>query len=217
MRIRFSTRRSRDPARQYAATMKRADSKPVTAPMAETNRAVVRPAVTRRRTSRQRRGARPATRGNRASLRRSLLPCCPATSAIAMARGRRKMRKERESGSAACSAEPRSCRVARSPCQAVLAIQWLWSLSRLWVAATNRHSDCAAALPLRMNRSIAPVVFDLPVDRLDRDLALRVELAAALGGELVGASARRGRAPSRGVCPRASSRRVGPAPRSRAR
>ncbi len=39
-------------------------------------------------------------------------------------------------------------------CQAVLAIQWLWSLSRLWVAATNRHSDCAAALPLRMNRSI---------------------------------------------------------------
>ena len=39
-------------------------------------------------------------------------------------------------------------------CQAVLAIQWLWSLRRLWVAATNRHSDCAAALPLRMNRSI---------------------------------------------------------------
>ena len=29
-------------------------------------------------------------------------------------------------------------------CQAVLAIQWLWSLSRLWVAVTNRHSDCAA-------------------------------------------------------------------------
>jgi hypothetical protein len=43
--------------------------------------------------------------------------------------------------------------VARLPCQAVLAIQWLWSLSRLWVAVTNRHSDCAAALPLRMNRS----------------------------------------------------------------
>src|SRR5436305_604775 len=37
-------------------------------------------------------------------------------------------------------------------CQAMLAIQWLWSLRMLWVAATNRHSDCAAALPLRMNR-----------------------------------------------------------------
>jgi hypothetical protein len=42
----------------------------------------------------------------------------------------------------------------RSLCQAVLAIQWLWSLSRLCVAVTNRHSDCAAALPLRMNRSM---------------------------------------------------------------
>ena len=35
--------------------------------------------------------------------------------------------------------------------QAVLAIQWLWSLSMLWVAATNRNSECTAALPLRMN------------------------------------------------------------------
>ena len=35
--------------------------------------------------------------------------------------------------------------------QAVLAIQWLWSLSMLCVAATNRNSDCTAALPLRMN------------------------------------------------------------------
>ena len=42
MRIRFSTRLSRDPAYQHAATMKRADIEPVTAPMAETNRAVVR-------------------------------------------------------------------------------------------------------------------------------------------------------------------------------
>jgi hypothetical protein len=39
-------------------------------------------------------------------------------------------------------------------CQAVSAIQWLWSLRMLWVAATSRHSDCAAALPLRMNRSV---------------------------------------------------------------
>ena len=35
--------------------------------------------------------------------------------------------------------------------QAVFAIQWLCSLSMLCVAATNRSSDCAAALPLRMN------------------------------------------------------------------
>lgn len=35
-------------------------------------------------------------------------------------------------------------------CQAVLAIQWLWILRRLWVAVTNRHFDRAAALPLRM-------------------------------------------------------------------
>ena len=50
------------------------------------------------------------------------------------------------------SAEPIGGRVTLSS-QAVSAIQWLWSLSRLWVAVTNRHSDCAAALPLRMNRS----------------------------------------------------------------
>ncbi len=36
----------------------------------------------------------------------------------------------------------------------MLAIQWVWSLSMLWVAVTNRHSDCAAALPVRMNVSI---------------------------------------------------------------
>ena len=39
-------------------------------------------------------------------------------------------------------------------CQAGVAIQWLWSLSRLWVAVTSRHSDRAADLPLRMNRSM---------------------------------------------------------------
>ena len=31
-------------------------------------------------------------------------------------------------------------------------VQWRWSFSRLCVAVTNRHSDCAAARPLRMNR-----------------------------------------------------------------
>src|SRR5436190_8039027 len=39
-------------------------------------------------------------------------------------------------------------------CQVVLAIQWLWSFSRLWVAVTSRHSDRAAALPLRINLSV---------------------------------------------------------------
>jgi len=38
--------------------------------------------------------------------------------------------------------------------QPVLAIQWLCSFSRLWVAVVSRHSDLAAALPLRKNRSI---------------------------------------------------------------
>ena len=47
-------------------------------------------------------------------------------------------------------------------CQAVLAIQWLWSLSRLCVAVTNRHSDCAAALPLRMNRSMCRLCLICP-------------------------------------------------------
>jgi hypothetical protein len=31
-------------------------------------------------------------------------------------------------------------------------IQWLWSLSRLWIAAWNRHSERAGALPRRWNR-----------------------------------------------------------------
>ena len=34
------------------------------------------------------------------------------------------------------------------------AIQWLWSLRRLWEAAIRRHSDRTAALPLRWKRSI---------------------------------------------------------------
>lgn len=38
--------------------------------------------------------------------------------------------------------------------QAVLMVQWLWSLSRLCVAVTNRHSDKAADRPLRMKRSM---------------------------------------------------------------
>lgn len=38
--------------------------------------------------------------------------------------------------------------------QVVFAIQWWWSLRRLWVAAVSRHSDRAADLPLRMNLSM---------------------------------------------------------------
>jgi hypothetical protein len=34
------------------------------------------------------------------------------------------------------------------------AVQWLWSLRRLWEAVISRHSDRTAALPLRWNRSI---------------------------------------------------------------
>ena len=60
------------------------------------------------------------------------------------------------------SAEPCHVSVAVRRCQAVLAIQWLWSLSRLWVAVTNRHSDCAAALPLRMNRSMCRLYLICP-------------------------------------------------------
>ena len=63
------------------------------------------------------------------------------------------MRKEREFG---WRRRPRATRACARWwwCQAVVATQWVWSLSRLWVAATNRHSDWAAALPLRMNLSI---------------------------------------------------------------
>jgi hypothetical protein len=50
----------------------------------------------------------------------------------------------------------------RPACQAVFAIQWLWSFSRLCVALTNRHSDCAAALPLRMNRSMCRLYLICP-------------------------------------------------------
>jgi hypothetical protein len=64
------------------------------------------------------------------------------------------MRKVRESRRARVSAESFTM-VSGAPnlSQAGVAIQWLWSLSRSWVAVTNRHSDCAAALPRRMNRS----------------------------------------------------------------
>ena|ERR1700733_4045779 len=51
------------------------------------------------------------------------------------------------------SAERDAVFVRPLPPQAVLAIQWLWSLRMLWVAATNRNSECTAALPLRINRS----------------------------------------------------------------
>jgi len=45
-------------------------------------------------------------------------------------------------------------RTAFEASQAVLMVRRLWSLSRLCVAVINRHSDRAADLPLRMNRSM---------------------------------------------------------------
>jgi hypothetical protein len=47
------------------------------------------------------------------------------------------MRKERECGLAGGSAEPFTVCVNFWPPQAVLAIQWLWSLRRLWVAVIS--------------------------------------------------------------------------------
>ena len=81
----------------------------------------------------------------------------PISPTIAFARGRRKMRNDREDWVRAwhrpiCG--PGAWLIADPVCQAGLAIQWLCSFNRLWVAVTNRHSDCAAARPLRMNRSM---------------------------------------------------------------
>jgi pimeloyl-ACP methyl ester carboxylesterase len=66
-------------------------------------------------------------------------------------------------GNLAGAAFPRSREItADRLAQAVFAIQWLWSFSRLCVAVTNRHSDCAAALPLRMNRSMCRLYLICP-------------------------------------------------------
>ena len=72
------------------------------------------------------------------------------------------MRKERESGDGSVVPLNRVTDPRVRRCQAVLAIQWLWSFSRLWVAVTNRHSDCAAALPRRMNRSMCRLYLICP-------------------------------------------------------
>jgi hypothetical protein len=47
------------------------------------------------------------------------------------------MRKERESGSARWFRGTRVANRCVRRCQAALAIQWLWSFRRLWVAATS--------------------------------------------------------------------------------
>jgi hypothetical protein len=49
-------------------------------------------------------------------------------------------------GTGACAQAPAACRV------------WRWSLSRLWVAAIRRHSERAAARPLRLKRSMRRLV-----------------------------------------------------------
>jgi len=49
----------------------------------------------------------------------------------------------------------------RSLCQAVFAIQWLWSFRRLWVAVTSLHSDCVGCPASSHEPVDVPVVFDL--------------------------------------------------------
>ena len=60
------------------------------------------------------------------------------------------------------SGDSRACRSRGPVCQAGVAIQWLWSLNRLWVAVISRHSDCAAARPRRMNRSMCRLYLICP-------------------------------------------------------
>ena len=78
---------------------------------------------------------------------------------IAWSRGRRRMRRGGKGGRQwgemmAVVGENRGRRRPSAVSQAVLMVQWLWSLSRLCVAVTNRHSDKAADRPLRMKRSM---------------------------------------------------------------
>ena len=88
----------------------------------------------------------------------------------------------------------------------------------MWVAATSRHSDCAAALPLRMNRSMRRLYLICPKTGSIVILRLRVELAAAVGAAACRASARRAPSSQPRRLPVAHrSRRAGRAPRSRAR
>ena len=78
----------------------------------------------------------------------------------ASSRGCRIIRKERESVRGLKGRRGRGLPVG--PSQAGLAIQWVWSLSRLCVAVTNRHSECAADLPRRMNRSMCRLCLICP-------------------------------------------------------
>ena len=66
---------------------------------------------------------------------------------------------------------------SRGPSQAPggRCIWCLWSFSRLWVAATNRHSDLAAALPRRLEPIDPAVEFDLAEHRLDHRLAFSIK------------------------------------------
>jgi hypothetical protein len=60
-------------------------------------------------------------------------------------------RKERDLGGTAVGGESIAAGSAAGPYQAVLAVQGLWSLTRLWLAAIIRHSDRTVALPRRMS------------------------------------------------------------------
>ena len=88
------------------------------------------------------------------------------------------MRKERESGFAGWFRGTVHGVSGFPPYQAVLAIEWLWSFRRLWVAAISRHSDRAAARPLRWKRSNLRLCLICPNTGSMLCRAFRVELAA---------------------------------------
>lgn len=63
---------------------------------------------------------------------------------------------------------------------AAAASWWRWSLVRLWVAISSRHSVRTAILPLRWKRLNQPVVFGVREHGLDHLDPLAVELFAVL-------------------------------------
>ena len=116
-------------------------------------------------------GARRVTRdvGARAS-RIGVVHFCSATEAVSQTfarvrqRGRsRWVSRSQGRGGLGGGETDRPDRVFPAPFQApAVAIWWLWSFSRLWVAVISRHSDLAAALPRRWKRSIRRLNFVCP-------------------------------------------------------
>ncbi len=80
---------------------------------------------------------------------RSWSSCCPT---LVGRRGCRAKFEERVRGELPVT-RPRAARGTAAIDQAPAgAIEWLWSLRRLWIATWNRHSERAAALPRRWKR-----------------------------------------------------------------